>query len=165
MPQQGFARILPSGRAVRWLKPSVSDYKAARNRTQSEKFSDIADALMPYVLTGITGAPVPRIDGEPVKNKDGQPVNAAGNVCAEGEEPLRYIDEAAMIASVAEGAAGGWIELNYEKLKTKNGDKSMLDTLFDDELADYLDFEGQLVAMLIRGFVTDRPPTARPVKV
>jgi len=164
MPQ-GFARILPSGRAVRWVNPSVSDYKAARNRTQSEKFSDLADALMPYVLTGITGAPGPRIGGEPVKNKDGLPVNEAGMVCGEGEEPARYIDEAAMIASVGQGAAGGWIDLTYEKLKTKNGDKTLFDTLFDDYLGDFLDVEGVLVAKLIEGFVTERPPMARPVKV
>ena len=175
MSKQGFARILPSGRAVRFVRPGVADYKTVRDKMPlGYRLGDLAGALLPYVLTGMSSAPVPVVEGEARKDdagrvlgKDGRTLPLDDNEQVIGE-PDRYIDEAAMIRSVDGGGAGGWIDLNYLKLvaKPKDGGLSLFDQLFADYLADYLAMEGEVMALIIGGEgAVKRPPGAPPTRV
>ena len=179
--QEGFARILPSGRAVRWVKPGVQHYKSAREKTADKpgggKAMDLVDALMPYMLTGITLAKVPELLGEPQRDPEGHEIRLTpeGALVPYGEteeyahaEPLRYLDEEKMIASVAGGAAGGWEDLNYLRLITKDRESgvSFFDALFADHLTDFLELETLCMRSIWGlGGADKRPPMARPTKI
>lgn len=186
---KGYARVLPSGRVVRWLAPTVPDYKRARDKLpQGFKLQDLASLLLPYVLTGITANPVPSIwleqpetppDPEP-KDDEAEEVDDLDDADKEAARALvkalapRYLDEKAMVASVepadkgGSNAGGGWIELNYLALKKRDENKkTLLQKLFDDYVGDYFAMEQEIVNLILGtgGAGLHRPPGAPPTRI
>lgn len=167
MPRRGFMRIMPSGRAIRLVEPSLSDYTKANDGAKD--LDALIRNLLPRILTGITLAPVPEIKAEPVVIPPTPEQIAAA--AAAGEDPPEpreetYLDEPAMTASAESGAAGGWHELTYLSLREKNKDGvAFVDTLFEYEVADFLDLKTFIVEVLFGG-KKSLPPRERrtPIK-
>lgn len=165
MPRQGFVRILPSGRAVRYLKPGLDDYfKAQEGRTETGKLGLdlLVRSLLPRILTGITAAPVTEIFQE---EKEVPKIGPLGETLKDGDgealtETVKDIDEVAMLESVAKGAGGGWIELTYLKLKEKEDGLSFFDRLFQNEIADFMDLQNEVLKHIF-GSKRGVPPSAR----
>jgi len=170
VPRQGFARILPSGRAIRYLKPSLPDYTKASEGIKPGDLDALVWALLPRIVTGITLAPVAEIQGP--EEEIPIPPEVLAAAAAAGEDPpeptkVRFLDEVAMVKSVDEGAGGGWHDVNWLSLREKDKatGATLLEKLFNDEIADFMDMKASVVQMIFGGKKELPPPMRRtPIK-
>jgi hypothetical protein len=126
-PVQTCSAVLSSGRVLKIRKPTTSMVLDVAERF-SEGSAKFAKAILAKAILAITRLPVP----EKRDNKE-------------------IVDEEAMVASVAEGAGGGWMTVSEQDMATADGDRSFA-ALFDDEPLDFRDATRLIMEAM-------RPPT------